>query len=106
MTKEQFNLLSDEAKNQVFEEMCELFSLIENYPISYAELEIFTKWHRSKGRFGEELKKLLIGICPSDEIEYARNQSQLEELLKLSDDVLYLVSFWNRVLRNEWANVK
>jgi hypothetical protein len=99
MNKERFNELCEEDKELVFNEMCELYSLIENYPINIDDLKIFTEWHQHIRRWGKQLYNLLIGMYPYPELNKNPNKEKLEELLKYSNNVVDLVNFWNRQIK-------
>ncbi len=99
MNKEYFDNLSEEDQKVVFDEMCELYNLVCNYPIDINDLTIFTKWHKRTGKWGKELKDLLIGICPSEELNQSLNKEELNYLFECSKKTLKLVSFWNKLIR-------
>lgn len=101
MNKEEFYNLPKNVQDSVLEEMLELMNLVDRYPTDLEELKIFTEWHLRTGIFGNDLKSLLIGICPSEELNKQNNKERLEELLVLSNKALNLVSFWNRAIKTD-----
>lgn len=110
MNKEELYNLPKTVQDSVLEEILELMNLVDKYPTDLKELKIFIEWHSSIGKFGNELKNLLIGIYPSEELNKQNTKERLEELLVLSNRALELVSFWNRVVKRcvkekcDWEN--
>jgi hypothetical protein len=64
MTPKEFNDLDDKTKQLVLPEMCELYSIITNYPANTQDLTTFAKWQWRIGKFGDDLSGFLEGICP------------------------------------------
>jgi hypothetical protein len=55
MNKTDFNNLSAESKEIVFEEMLEFISLVYENPTTIDDLKTFTEWQKWIGKFNEEL---------------------------------------------------
>jgi hypothetical protein len=54
------------------------------------------------GKFGDDLKNLLTGIYPYDELNKNKTKDEWNDLLNLSTNALEFVSFWNRIVHKRW----
>lgn len=115
MDLERFNSYDEKTKQELLEEMLRLYTIIETHPVGIEELEIFADWHMSLGKLGQELKDLLIGIHPWNEFTYTESYNvntkeskvissnidkykdvkERVKLIRLSDEALRFVKFWN-----------
>lgn len=92
MKLEEFNNLNETDKNTAIEEMLKLYSLITNYPSNIEDLKAFVEWQLPMGKFGEDMKNLLVGVYPTDTTNYTN-----EQLLDLSNKALDFVTYWNKI---------
>ena len=99
MNKDEFNKLPQEDQDAVFDEMCELYELVENNPIGYKELKIFTEWASWMGCFGEDLEKRLNGFYPDKWLNDGRN---INEVLLASSEAVRFVKLWFKIVQDEY----
>lgn len=115
MNLEKFNSYDEKTKQELLEDMFRLYTIIETHPADIEELEIFADWHMALGKLGQELRDFLVGIYPWNEFTYVEsynvntNESKITSsnidkyndakervrLIRLSDEALRFVKFWN-----------
>lgn len=92
MNKEKFNSLDDKTKELILEEMCDLYTIIERNISTVEDLRNFAEWQTTTGKLGDDMKKLLIGICPNEHLDR-------EDILKLSNEAVSLTTWWNGIIK-------
>ena len=99
MTPKEFKNCDVETQEIILEELCKLYSIVIHYPTSIDDLIIFVQWQSIIGKFGKQLENLLDGIYPYKKLNKADTKEKLEEILKLSNEAMQMVHFWNRCIR-------
>jgi len=66
--------------------------IINQYPITIEDVEVFAKWVSGLGKFGKELEDFLNGIHPINK------QFSTEELYELSCKSTDFVNYWNKAI--------
>jgi hypothetical protein len=98
MNIKQFQKLDKNIKQQMLDEMCELYTIIEEHPVTIQDLKTFAKWQEEAGIiFNDNLKNFLIGIFPKSNLN---NGLSKESLIHLSNIALNYVKFYNDELKN------
>lgn len=105
MTPEEFQNYCAEDQKLIMLEMCDLYNIVANYPVNIEELKIFAEWHRLIGKWGDRLEDFLIGIYPFQALEDLKenfNKEGFNRVIKLSDEALNFVTFWNRIVHQQY----
>ena len=66
--------------------------IVDKYPITIEDVEVFAKWVSMLGKFGKELEEFLNGIYPINK------QFSTEELYELSCKSTEFVNHWNKII--------
>jgi hypothetical protein len=100
MNRKDFDKLNGDQRDLVLDEIIDLYNLIENYPVNFNSLLIFTKWVSVLGMFDEELEDFLTGIYPYYKMESGKYD--IEKLYYLSTYALNFINTSHKYVKSEY----